>query len=538
MIVMFQVILGILLLFFTSVCCSESSDSDVIAPLKVKSGMIINAVAFDHIHKRRYAAGYFAKTLDHTGKYGYEHGFISQVDYEGTVNWTHRITSVHDHRITDLVIDESNGDIFAVGTTYIDETDLEKNHLGGRTDSFLARLSSSGERLYLYKYGSAGDDYALKVSYFKSENNLFIAGTTNGTGTITVLQPGASSVATKPLAIEYPDFQMISQVAIAGKLSFLYIGTKFTENGTRAVVGHESMQGVIKWQTEIPGKGSYYGKGIDVLFSSHTVIVTGYKESEQLDDHENGYAFVAALRLSDGRILWIKTFGDNQGDVANSVAVSQRLSYIFNVGSEYQAASNLTVGYLRIFDHTGQALRTSYFDYTKQFEANISSFGLDVDVSDGDAKYAVAGYGQSGVDDYYSFLSFSQLKLIELPRTNPPKPIQRTSLVKTVYSGQSNRAQELTIVATVSTLSALVWVVLIICLYRIHSAKRDRLVQQQESLIQTRIKSRNRFRHRFGYTPYAIPMHNLAPPGIIMPVGSHNQQEPLPIQKSSHIRLE
>jgi hypothetical protein len=120
-----------------------------------------------------YAAGWTFGNFGGTSQGVYD-AVVSKLNSQGQVQWVKQLGTSDYEWIWGLDTD-SQGNVYAAGWTL--------GNLGGTNagsyDTFLTKYDSSGNRLWVKQFGSAGDDevFALKID---ASNNIFLAGYTDG----------------------------------------------------------------------------------------------------------------------------------------------------------------------------------------------------------------------------------------------------------------------------------------------------------------------------------------------------------------------
>lgn len=216
---------------------------------------------------------------------------------QSTVEWARSIVSQDYNAGVDIVVD-ANGDIIMAGV-YRDEVSFDnkpqhKLFNQGSTDILLAKISASGEVIWMQTIGGVGEDRAFRIAT-DEQGHIFITGSFER-----VLHFDA-----------FDTFTLESR----GK--------------TDAFLAKYDAEGNVLWTTQAGGERSDQGIGL-ALDSAGNAYVSGFfeetasfdnQETTSLSSHGQLDAFVAKYDES-GALVWTNQLGGDKRDLASGVAVN------------------------------------------------------------------------------------------------------------------------------------------------------------------------------------------------------------------------
>lgn len=122
-----------------------------------------------------YVAGYTFGSLDGNASSGSADPFVSKYNSSGVRQWTRQFGSAGGDFATRLTRDGA-GNVFVAGRT---DGSLDGSANAGGLDAFVAKLASNGALLWVRQLGSAADDFAYGVA-IDAAGDAVIAGYTRG----------------------------------------------------------------------------------------------------------------------------------------------------------------------------------------------------------------------------------------------------------------------------------------------------------------------------------------------------------------------
>mmetsp|Transcript_53858 Transcript_53858/g.128272 ORF Transcript_53858/g.128272 Transcript_53858/m.128272 type:complete len:502 (-) Transcript_53858:70-1575(-) len=215
-------------------------------------------------------------------------------------------------------------------------------HLGGE-DIFIARVSASGQVLWMRQRGSDQDDYASSVA-LDSSGNILVTGSTagsldgnsnSGMRDIFIMKFAASAdwSWTKQVGSSAMDgaskivVNTLDEIFISGE-TFGSMGDNLNAGGADAVVMKLSAAGDLIWLTQF-GSGDADSAAAMVLDPTGNAFVAGYREG-RLQNHgspadADGFSsdiFLMQLAGETGEILWQRQHGSSERDFPSDMALN------------------------------------------------------------------------------------------------------------------------------------------------------------------------------------------------------------------------
>lgn len=128
-----------------------------------------------------YLVGYTSGDLDGNLHTGAVDSFIMKFSPDGTALWSKQFGAessgnAKSSNACDVALD-SDGNAYIAGLT---DGGLDGNINSGLYDMFLAKIDSSGSKLWIRQLGTAGYDNGYSVSINKNSGNVYVFGDTNG----------------------------------------------------------------------------------------------------------------------------------------------------------------------------------------------------------------------------------------------------------------------------------------------------------------------------------------------------------------------
>lgn len=213
--------------------------------------------------------------------------FIIKLDTNGKAIWAVTAGDKGDDHATSCVTDQK-GNIYVVGWFESKVLNLGKIALKNKTekgsDMYLAKFSSNGECIWAHNAGGEGGCGDYSTIGLDKDNNVLISG-------------------------------------IAGTIMDFGNGFKFTHKSSGIYVAKYSNDGQLIWAKSPEGSGEAQGLGID---KEGNVFIGGYFVSEVAFDNiklnsqpdNKGDAYVAKYG-PDGKAIWAKRFGGEDGEIAS-----------------------------------------------------------------------------------------------------------------------------------------------------------------------------------------------------------------------------
>jgi arginine repressor len=306
--------------------------------------------------------------------------FVAKLNSNGSQLWIKTLGGTSADGVQSVKVD-SGGNVYVAGAYTGSAADFNGSALGskgGLTDTYVAKLDSSGSQLWIKALGGSDGDYAYSVSV-DGGSNVYVAGyyanstanaksvtdfagnILNGKTTtlssdlyVAKLNPSGTQLWIKTLGGTNSDGGRSVVVDIAGNVYVAgYYGNsssnaagvldfagntlngKTATNGLEAVVAKLDSSGNQLWIRSLGGSGSEYTYAL-ALDSNSNVYVSGFftnssSNSSSATDFggsallgrastSTADAFVSMLD-SSGSLVWIKTLGGASTDVAYSVIV-------------------------------------------------------------------------------------------------------------------------------------------------------------------------------------------------------------------------
>ncbi len=255
---------------------------------------------FSDANESVYTAGPSNGSFDGNVNSGGADGFLSKYDENGTKIWSTFIGGVGDETPRSLTGD-SDGNIYLVGYT---TGSLDVNTNSGNRDSFITKVSSSGEKIWTKCFGGAGDDDAIGVA-IGFDGSLYVVGGTRS------------------------DFD--SQINNGDYDAFL---TKYSADGE------------LIWTRFVGGTGREIAQSLTIS-ADESIIISGEASSSFGGQVNSGGtdSFVSKIG-EDGTIIWTKFIGTNPDEDlgTSSVTASNGSIYISGYSNGSFAGAPTTGG--------------------------------------------------------------------------------------------------------------------------------------------------------------------------------------------------
>jgi len=293
----------------------------------------------------------------HAGDYD---AFVAKLDSSGARLWNTFLGAAGFDYGEGITLD-SSGNIYVTGYSYATwgtSPSPINAHAGGGSDAFVAKLNSSGIRLWNTFLGAAGDDYGKNITV-DSSGNIYVTGYSNATW------------GTSPSPIN----------AHAGDYD--------------AFVAKLDSSGVQLWNTFLGAAGDDLGLGI-ALDSSVSVYVTGYSTATwgaPIKDYAGGRfdAFVAKIRVIDVTIT-------SPSVPANTIVQGTQNHILYKLNLSGAVADTTLTG---LTVQTAGSYQTSDIPYFKL------RYSADANLDSGDATLSIRDSAASGSNISFSGLNQS-----------------------------------------------------------------------------------------------------------------------------------
>ncbi|TNE80278.1 MAG: T9SS type A sorting domain-containing protein [Bacteroidetes bacterium] len=313
-------------------------------------------------------------------------GFILKLDSGGNFLWVKQITSSFEAFPQNIKVDAQNNVLITGnfnGTTDFDPSSNTaiKTSFGGY-DSFIEKLDSNGNLLWIKRLGSTGDDFGTDIDFDPAGNTYSIGYFRNtlsidsANQTKTYLSNGSSDIYILKLDStgEYSWLKQIGGTSVEWGLSLsvdanrnIYATGAYTGNvdfdpdtgvHTLAGIGNRDIfilkldsNGHHLWARSAAGSGLELGQSIAVDLNGNPII-TGYFSGTVAFDTANidavrvagGYDIYILKLISDGSFEWVKQIGGTGSDHPRSINISSRnqiyITGYFNGTTDFDPGPN------------------------------------------------------------------------------------------------------------------------------------------------------------------------------------------------------
>ena len=278
-----------------------------------------------------YVTGMTNGGLDGCKNAGIEDLFVVKYNSSGTKQWTNQLGSSSRDSADDVATD-SSGNIYVTGTTY---SELDGNTSAGKADLFVVKYNSSGTHQWTKQLGTDRYDEARGVAT-DSSGNVYVVGGTKGnllgisnSGRTDAFVIKFNSKGEKQWTKKLGTWQNDLANGVATDSSGNFYVTGFTyqhlDGNTSAgnadlfVVKYNS-SGTKKWTKQLGTSKHDRARGV-ATDSSGNVYVTGDTYGGLDGNTSAGYNdFFVVKYDSSGTKQWTKQLGTSSTDLANGVA--------------------------------------------------------------------------------------------------------------------------------------------------------------------------------------------------------------------------
>ncbi|NPA47316.1 MAG: CGP-CTERM sorting domain-containing protein [Thermococci archaeon] len=247
---------------------------------------------------------------------GNDDAWVLRLDSEGNVKWQKTYGGLDGARSLALA---PNGDIIVAGHT--------ESFGAGNSDLWVLRLDSNGNIKWQKTYGGKLDDGAFGVNIALAPNgDIILAGSTDSFGLGRMAYPDVWVLRLDPKG------NIKWQKTYGGRLGDSAKAIAIAPNGDVIVAGFTCSfgagdgdfwvlrldnKGNVKWQKTYGGNNGDWANAVAIA-KNGDIIVAGHTESFGV-----GYDDVWVLRLDpNGNIKWQKTYGGKKDDTVDAIAVN------------------------------------------------------------------------------------------------------------------------------------------------------------------------------------------------------------------------
>jgi hypothetical protein len=243
-------------------------------------------------------------------------------------------------------------------------------------DAYFLNLDSLGNTLWSKSYGSIYNDYGRFIH--KLANGGYIISGVFADTTSGVIAGNNQMFLAKILPNDLLDWsfsygsgysEAAKKIIITNDEGYIMVGYTDTygAGGTDMYVVKTDSMGTIQWSKSFGGTGSSDIAESLIQLSDSSYVIVGMTNS-----YGAGNSDVYVIRIAhDGSLIWSKTFGGSNGDVASSICMSHDNNLIIS-GSTTSFGSGLCDVYLLKISLNGDLL------WSKTFGGSNNDFGNSV----------------------------------------------------------------------------------------------------------------------------------------------------------------
>ncbi|GGR19372.1 SBBP repeat-containing protein [Deinococcus ruber] len=258
---------------------------------------------------------------------GSDDAFVAKLTPAGKIVWVKQFGTPDDDDAHAVALGP-DGSIYVMGQT---RGTLPHNTAGGGLDTFVARLSGTGEVQWMQQFGDEYNEYATGVAADGS-GHVYIAGTTVtdrlGASNGFVIQLGVDGHPTWAKQYGTRGQTSVNALAVRGNTVALVGDTTGTLPGAQAsgdgsdldaFVMDVSADGAMRWIRQFGSADRDGALGVS-LAADDTVTVTGYVSGPVFDQKTQGEDDVFVSQYSaKGERRWTRTFGTPRSDLGYMV---------------------------------------------------------------------------------------------------------------------------------------------------------------------------------------------------------------------------
>ncbi|MDB4098583.1 hypothetical protein N9533_01590 [Polaribacter sp.] len=280
---------------------------------------------------------------------------ISKFSSKNILEWQKTFGGSDDDRATAIVQTLDGG--FAV-LGFAKSTDIAVSENAGSKDFWLLKLTSNGNLLWEKFFGFSGADYGTDLIETK-EGGFLITGVLDVSASDG--QGSAKSTATKHSGGDYWAIKTDNTGALewsrffGGSFTEVPLGVLETDAHNFVIVGSSdskdfnisnnkgsydfwiikiSTEGTLLWEKSFGGSEIDEAKAITTTNDGNFIIVGDTRSTDKNVSKNNGAADIWVLKVSEeGTLLWEKTIGGTNFDVARAVSRTQDNGYLISGSS-------------------------------------------------------------------------------------------------------------------------------------------------------------------------------------------------------------
>jgi uncharacterized delta-60 repeat protein len=323
---------------------------------------------------------------------GYTNSFGGSYDFyvvklysSGSVAWTKTIGGSGDDQANSVVQSSDGGYVVAGYTTSFGASGA---------DMYVVKLGSGGNVQWTKTIGGSDDDFANSVIQ-SSDGGYVIAGYTQSFGAggydmyVVKLDSNGNVVWTKTIGGSNSD--VANSIVQSSDGGYVVAGEtlSFGASGRDIYVVKLDSSGNIVWTKTIGGSWDDFANSV-IQSSDGGYVIAGYTQSFGA----GGWDIYVVKLDSSGNVIWSKTIGGGNADVAYSIIQSSDGGYIVIGRTQSFGAGGYDVYVVKI-DSSGNVLWTKTIGGGSVDEARSI-------IQSSDGGFAIAGYTQSfGAGSYY-----------------------------------------------------------------------------------------------------------------------------------------
>lgn len=332
--------------------------------------------------------------------------FVAKFTTSGERIWSTYYGGDDEDRAHAMAVDRSNN-IYVTGTSpslnNISTPGTQQPECGGSLDVFIVKFDGDGRRLWATYYGGLRDEHGRECT-FDASGNFAITGYSSSENNISTADAYQRNWATGYTAEGNPNPD-------------IYLAT-FDENG------------LLQYGTYLGGTGADYGRALK-LEADGSYIIAGSTQSTglgttgvyQKNKSTGKDAFISKFSWS-GQLEWFTYFGGNGFDDGEEMALDE-CNHIYITGTVNSTTGIATPGAFKdsLSDNTFDDIMIAKFadKCFDNFEKNNNANSAAPLIIHEDGKLLIDGMIDTvGDKDFYSFSNTSALSAIQLELSNLP----------------------------------------------------------------------------------------------------------------------
>ncbi len=258
---------------------------------------------------------------------GQEDTFVTMFDEDGIEQWTRQRASAFDDEGRSIAF-ASDGSLVVAGRTTSSMTNEE---LLGGSDSFIEKLDSDGNQLWIRQFGTTENDEVTSIAV-ADDGSVVVAGIENGEAVVRRYANDVDDVADWTLSLGDVNGGSISDVKIASDGS-IYIGgstrtvgedangftaqTQIDRDGFVARIDPNGGAPQLDWISRLGGDGYQNVTGIELNGDQVVAVGTGEGAFGTGSSDKSQSAFMTTLGQADGTQGWTRSIS-GRGGVASA----------------------------------------------------------------------------------------------------------------------------------------------------------------------------------------------------------------------------